>query len=102
MARPKGSPKVGGRVAGTPNKATASMKAAIQTVYDRLQDEAATGETGAHAHFFGWAKDNETEFYKLAAKLIPVQLDANVSGHIEMIAKEQRDAAVNAALRADT
>lgn len=30
MARPKGQPKIGGRVKGTPNKATADIKALAQ------------------------------------------------------------------------
>jgi hypothetical protein len=59
----------GGSRKGIPNKAGATMKAAIQSVYDKLQDEAG----GDHAHFLQWAKDNDTEFYKLASKLIPVQ-----------------------------
>lgn len=34
MSRPKGTPKTGGREAGTPNKATASMRQWIQKVID--------------------------------------------------------------------
>ncbi|WP_198352359.1 hypothetical protein [Sphingomonas sp. MA1305] len=67
MARGK---KTGGRVAGTPNKTTASMKAAIQSVYDKLQE--ASG--GDHGHFLAWAQGEPTEFYKLASKLLPIQV----------------------------
>lgn len=67
MARGK---KTGGRVAGTPNKTTASMKAAIQSVYNKLQD----AQGGDHAHFLTWAQSEPTEFYKLASKLLPIQL----------------------------
>jgi len=67
---PKGV-KTGGRVAGTPNKTTAAIKDAIMCVYNDLQSE--TGAT--HGHFFGWAHENPTEFYKLAARLIPVQTE---------------------------
>lgn len=38
MAKPKGSPKVGGRVAGTPNKATVEFR---ETVTRLLSDNAA-------------------------------------------------------------
>jgi len=38
MARPKGSPKLGGRVAGTPNKATVEFR---ETVTALLSDNAA-------------------------------------------------------------
>lgn len=34
MARPKGSPKVGGRTKGTPNKATADVRALAQLYTD--------------------------------------------------------------------
>jgi hypothetical protein len=34
MARPKGQPKLGGRVAGTPNKVTADARAAIAMFVD--------------------------------------------------------------------
>lgn len=59
----------GGSRKGIPNKSTAAMKDAIQSVYNKLQDKAG----GDHAHFLDWAERNETEFYKLASKLIPVQ-----------------------------
>lgn len=62
--------KTGGRVKGTPNKATATIKEAITSVYADLQ--ATAGKE--HGHFLAWAKDAPTEFYRLAAKLIPVQV----------------------------
>ena len=65
-----------GRPKGVPNKSTATMKAAIQSVYDRLQED--SGEP--HGHFLGWAQENETEFYKLAAKLIPIQIGGDPDG----------------------
>lgn len=102
MARPKGSPKVGGRVKGTPNKTTASMKAAFESVYRDLQDK--HGDGTPNGHFLSWALDNETDFYKLASKLIPVQLTGEGGGPVqhEFVTKQQRDAAVKAAMDADT
>lgn len=37
----------------------------------QLEEQADGGE---HAHFLKWATDNATEFYKLASKLLPLQL----------------------------
>lgn len=65
--------KTGGRQAGTPNKTTATMKAAIMTVYDRLQE----GREEPHGHFLAWAQEEPTEFYRLASKLIPLQMSSD-------------------------
>jgi hypothetical protein len=69
-----------GRPKGVKNKLTLAMKDAIASVYNDLQDE--TGDD--HGHFKAWAKDNSTEFYKIAAKLIPLDVNANVTGEIGM------------------
>ena len=73
MARPKGSPKLGGRQKGTPNKTTAIIKDAITAVYADLLGSVENADN-ANAHFLQWAKDNQTEFYKIASKLIPIQV----------------------------
>ena len=76
-----GSGKPGpGRPRGVPNKTTLAMKAAISSVYEKLQNKSG----GDHAHFEQWAEENPTEFYRIAAKLIPVDLNANVQGQIGM------------------
>lgn len=72
-----------GRLKGTPNKATASMKAAIQTVYAKLQD----GRGGDHAHFLKWAEGEPGEFYKLAAKLLPIQLSGDEDNPVRHIVR---------------
>lgn len=54
----------GGRKAGTPNKLTKSAREAFQLAFD-----AVGGGTGLSK----WAKANPTEFYKLYARLIPVE-----------------------------
>lgn len=71
---PRGNPQTltnagKGRVKGVPNKSTATMKAAIQSVYEDLQK----GSGKPHGHFLEWATKEPTEFYKLASKLIPIQ-----------------------------
>lgn len=57
-------PKVGGRVKGTPNKTTATAKENILAVFTRL---------GGTAGMADWARENQTEFYKLYGRLIPVE-----------------------------
>lgn len=60
-----GKPKTGGRQAGTPNKVTGAFREAVQIVYDGL---------GGHLEFLKWARENQTDFYKIAARLIPVEV----------------------------
>jgi hypothetical protein len=74
-----------GRPKGAVNKTTALMKEAISAVYADLQakQQEESGEDNPNAHFLQWAIDNATEFYKLAAKLLPLQIngDLNISSH---------------------
>ena len=66
--------KTGGRVAGTPNKLTTSAKEAFALAFDAIGG----GQTLAT-----WATDNQTEFFKLYARLIPV--DVNAKGEINSV-----------------
>jgi hypothetical protein len=59
--------KTGGRVAGTPNKLTRTVKETFAQVFSDLQDD-------EQAKLSVWAKSNPTEFYKLSSKLLPIQL----------------------------
>ena len=65
MAFLPGRPKTGGRRAGVPNRLTTAFREAVQVVYQRL---------GGHEAFLQWAKDNPTEFYRIAARLIPTEI----------------------------
>lgn len=80
MARPKGSPKFGGRQKGTPNKATSAQKAAMAAsglspldyMLSVLRDE--TQES-----------DKRLEAAKAAAPYVHARLstvDANISGDV--------------------
>lgn len=60
-------PAKAGRRAGTPNKLTQSVKEAFEAAFNDLQSDEANS-------LLQWAKQNPTDFYKLAAKLIPLQL----------------------------
>lgn len=56
--------KTGGRKAGTPNKITTHFKDAVRTVYEDI---------GGHAAFAEWARENRSDFYRIAARLIPTE-----------------------------
>ena len=57
--------KTGGRQVGVPNKVTAIFKDAVRTVYEDI---------GGNTAFAAWAKENPTEFYRIAARLIPTEM----------------------------
>jgi len=60
--------KSGGRAKGTPNRITASFKEAVLVAFD--------GIGGDHT-FQRWAKSNQTAFYKIMARLIPLEVVGN-------------------------
>jgi hypothetical protein len=57
--------RTGGRQKGTPNKITTAFKEAVRIVYEDI---------GGHKAFAEWARENPTEFYKIAARLIPTEI----------------------------
>ena len=63
--RKPGKQKTGGRVAGTPNKLTATVKENVINVFNRIGGQEAMAE---------WAQDNRTDFYRLYARLLPTQV----------------------------
>lgn len=98
-------PKVGldrsktGRAKGTPNKTTALLKDAIL----QAAEAAGGGEQGLVTYLTEQAKTNPGPFMALLGKVLPLQLTGANGGPIEIRAsKEQRDAAVSAALRANS
>jgi hypothetical protein len=58
------------------------MREAVQIVYNDM---------GGHAAFTRWAKKNQTEFYRIASKLIPVEIkdtsDKRVTVVIDTLAR---------------
>ena len=70
----KGKPKTGGRKPGVVNKATASVKEAFAEAFDKLG--------GAEA-LVAWGRENPTDFYKLASKLIPTDVNMALVEHPE-------------------
>jgi hypothetical protein len=65
------SGNVKGREAGTPNKLTKTVKETVLAAFNDLQSD-------PKANIMTWAKDNPTDFYKIASKLIPTEVNANV------------------------
>lgn len=68
-------PPRSGRRAGTPNKATASIKAAFKEAFDKL---------GGVDALVKWAIKNPTEYYRLSARLIPTEITGADGGPIVM------------------
>ena len=73
----RGKPKTGGRLPGVSNKLTGAFRDAVRHVYAGL---------GGHANFLVWAKANETEFYRIASRLIPGEMqEGNGAGNLTII-----------------
>jgi hypothetical protein len=71
----KGHNKATGRPSGSQNKLTKTVKERVLEVFNELQDD-------PKANLLSWAKKKPTEFYKIAAKLIPADINAKVDGKI--------------------
>lgn len=67
--------KTGGRKAGTVNKITANVRDAFEQAFAQM---------GGVPQLVTWAKDNQGEFYKLFSRLLPVQVNADVTGHLTL------------------
>jgi hypothetical protein len=76
MARPKGSGKTpgSGRKANTPNKYTLTVKEGVLEAFREVNADPAHP---ANLRIF--AKKNPTEFNKIAARLIPTEVNATIS-----------------------
>lgn len=69
----KGGKRQGaGRPKGVQNKLTRTVKEAFEQAFAALQEQ-------KEVKLEDWGKANPTEFYKLAARLIPAEINAKVS-----------------------
>lgn len=78
-----GKPKTGGRRPGRVNRFTGTFRDAVQTVYNGL---------GGHAAFQKWAQSNRTEYYRIASKLIPLEIKGGVKDQITVIVVQRQTA----------
>ncbi len=69
-------PKSPGRPKGSVNKVGATAKENIIAVFTRL---------GGTAEMAKWAEDNQTEFYKLYARLLPTELEGNLNANLTVL-----------------
>ena len=67
-----GKEKTGGRVAGVPNKLTKTVKETVLEVFNKLQ------ESKEH-NIEAFAQKYPRDFYNIAAKLIPTEIQAKVA-----------------------
>ena len=84
-----------GRPKGSPNKVTAAAKDAIAEAAEQL---------GGVSRLVSWAKEDSKNEHAFWASIYPKLLPLQVSGNLDVVTmtKEQRDAAVAAAQRADS
>jgi hypothetical protein len=71
MAFKKGN---SGKPKGSQNKLTKSVKEAFEIAFNELQSD-------KNANLATWAKENTTDFYRLAAKLIPTAVSADITSN---------------------
>jgi hypothetical protein len=83
MAKPKGSPKTGGRKKGTPNKTTALLKDAILTAAQL----AGGGDDGLVNYLKTQASANPGPFMALLGKVLPMQIVGDPDSPIETITR---------------
>lgn len=67
----KGHDKVGGRKTDTPNNLTKTVKDTVLSVFLELQQD-------PKVKLSQFAKDFPRDFYNIAAKLIPTEVNANI------------------------
>lgn len=68
--------KHGGRVKGTPNKLGASAKDSLARAFDKL---------GGIERLVAWAQENETEFYRIWSKLLPLEVTGEGGEPLKMV-----------------
>lgn len=64
-----------GRPKGAPNKLTTSFKELVAKTYHELEDKRGKG-------LLSWATENESDFYKIASKLIPAEMQTQMTGEL--------------------
>lgn len=77
MPRPRGLPKTGGRIAGTPNKTTVALKEAILAAAEESHPEGKVG-------YLRWmATNNSGAFASLLGKVLPTTIAGDKENPLE-------------------
>lgn len=84
--KPFSSEHKGGRPPGTPNKLTKTVKEVVLATFNTLQ------ESEEH-NLVAFAEKNPKEFYQIAAKLIPTEINAKVGKMTLEIVRKTTDRA---------
>ena len=74
-----------GRQKATPNLITKTVKEVLASVFTELQDVDAKKPKYPGAHLLKWALPEPGEFYRLAARLIPTELQGTAPLTIQLI-----------------
>lgn len=76
--KPAGSRKVrrGGSRKGKPNVLHRTMKAAIWETFQSI---------GGVEAMAAWAEDNQTEFYRIASRLIPAEVNGSLDANVKIM-----------------
>lgn len=83
MAKPKGSPKTGGRQKGVPNKTTAILKDAILTAAEL----AGGGKDGLVNYLKTQASANPGPFMALLGKVLPMQIAGDEDNPLRLVTR---------------
>ena len=78
----KGIAKIGGRRKGTPNRLTTNFSEAVLLAYENI---------GGHEAFSKWAAENQTDFYRIAARLIPTEIKSSETEALTVIVYGPRE-----------
>lgn len=89
--------KTGGRKKGTPNKVSSTLKDAILEAAER-----AGGHAGLVGYLQARALDTPGPFLTLMGKVLPMQVAGDPDNPLNIVSKDQRDAAVAAFIRANS
>ena len=64
--------KTGGRVKGVTNSTSRSFKLLLTEVCQKIQEH-------PRANLYKWGIENPTEFYRIAARLIPTEVEGSIN-----------------------
>ena len=73
MGRPKGTPRTGGRVKGTPNKLTRTIKEAIEASFDKV---------GGADYLAKMAYEQPSAYMSLLGKVLPTQIEGSMTAKL--------------------